>query len=125
MKLNKDIEEWVDLGYIKGEGSLHVIKKIDSLSELEGKTPEQIAETIPGYNPEDFAGWGVTYENNGIIEFYFYDYKIGTWYSVGSLDGMLLDASRIVSVGNSEPTLNQGGIWFKTVERTVAYVNEG
>ena len=115
--LNKDMNDWADLGYVRGNpGGLHIIKEITNIAELyhdpEMTDPIKPEEIIPD---EEMMGWAVTlHEETGNSEIMVFDYAKDIWYSIGSIDAAAVDATRIFVVSGIEPTnMVDGGVWAK------------
>ena len=113
--LNKTVEGWHDLGYVRGvPGGIHIIGNVDDVSDLTD-APEIMFD-----NP-DYYGWAMTV---GETEVYTYDYEHKQWYCIGSMAIASIDTNKFIKFSDTEPRLedmNINGVWG--VVSTMKYAN--
>ena len=123
------LDDWFDLGYVKGEtGGVRILMKID-VTEKETKLykngvavkPEELLTGTPNL---DYAGWLVEVSDSAYPkqdhELYAYNYDDTVpvtsgdkWHRIGSLSASLSDVISFLYIGNTDPKDPTSGIVFK------------
>jgi len=139
-KIGDIVDDWVDLGYVKGEpGGIHIITNFTDANDLIDSStgipikPEYIDGSTPGapmpFPNLNHAGWAVTVEDNTVTPsrfyIYFYDYDSDYWYSIGAIDASLIDPRNVIITAEETDyteasMLNAKGIWLVESTRVFA-----
>ena len=110
-----DRNDWVDLGYIRGDaGGIHIIGDFDSIASLQDANgqwlpPEQVEGWIPAR-----AGWSYTINEK---EIYSYDYMKKIWYPLGTFktdpdEFVIVDTKVNGKPSSLDSILREKGLWF-------------
>lgn len=129
-KLGKVINEWYDMGYVRGEpGGMRFIGNALTEDELRDSSGNWILPEDWGPNPSPtHAGWAVTVGDPSAVpadlKIYVYDYEREIWYSIGTINSSIIDNSYIINVEpyntpDYDITVKEGGIWLVT--KTIKY----
>ena len=129
-KLGKVINEWYDMGYVRGEpGGMRFIGNAATENDLKDSSGNWILPEDWGPNPSPtHAGWAVTVGDPSAIsadlKIYVYDYEREIWYSIGTINSSIIDNSYIINVKpygtpDYDITVKEGGIWLVT--KTMKY----
>lgn len=131
-KLGVVYDEWVDLGYVRGEkGGFHTVAQLSGSNRLKDDNGTYIPPEAIKYAEEEraaarpyiydgvtgidwqYAGWGVLVEETSgtttVEAIYFYDYSEAKWYRVGKIDINLLSADNFIMQGNANVELKPAG----------------
>lgn len=144
-KLGVVYDEWVDLGYVRGEkGGFHTIAQLEDSRRLVDDRGVAIPPEAIKYaeehrnNGERYvydgatgidlqqAGWGVLVKESNLDVLYFYDYSESKWYRGGEIDLTVISPDKIIMQGSGDANmlpagsddLIKGGFWFETEHMT-------
>lgn len=125
------LDNWFDLGYVKGEvGGVRILEQID-ITDINTKLYDGSGNAIPpeellspGVPNYDYAGWLVEVSDaahpsqDSVLYAYNYDSNVlpsdpNKWHKIGSLSASLSDVTSFLYVGNVDPKDPSTGIVFK------------